>query len=108
MNDKQTSNKLNPNIMNIHDLSNFRKINVTFLAPTNYKGARIKLTEPKSFEDGKSTAVIISYDYGSGGMVQQALDYLVDKGFNPVSRSSEYNMDTILCDNWGDNFTELK
>lgn len=94
--------------MQIHKINNYRKFNIKFLGPTNYRGARIKIIEPKRFNYQKDVSVTISYDYGVGDTAQQALNYLIDKGFKPVARCSQYEYDTILCDNWAKDFIELK
>jgi hypothetical protein len=94
--------------MNTYDLPSYRQFKVTFLGPTNHRGARVKITEPKRFVDGKTISVTLSYDYAIGDIAQQALNYLLDKGFKPVCRTSETSSYTILCDNWGSEFIELK
>lgn len=94
--------------MNTYDLPNYRQFKVTFLAPTNHRGARVKITEPKRFVDGKTISVTLSYDYAIGDIEDQALNYLLEKGFKPICRTSEASCYTILCNNWGSEFIELK
>lgn len=94
--------------MNTYDLPNYRQFKVTFLGPTNHRGARVKISEPKRFVDGKTISVTLSYDYAIGDIEQQALNYLLEKGFKPICRTSETSSCTILCDNWGSEFIELK
>jgi hypothetical protein len=94
--------------MNTYDLPNYRQFKVTFLGPTNYRGARVKISEPKRFVDGKTISVTLSYDYAIGDIEQQALNHLLQKGFKPICRTSETSSYTILCDNWGGEFIELK
>lgn len=94
--------------MNTYDLPNYRQFKVTFLGPTNYRGSRVKISEPKRFVDGKTISVTLSYDYAIGDIEQQALNYLLEKGFKPICRTSETSSYTILCDNWGSEFIELK
>jgi len=93
--------------MQIHEINNYRKFNIKYLGPTNYLGSRIKITEPARYNDDKARSIYLSYDYQIGEMGQQALNYLIDKGFKPVARCSEFNCYTILCDNWGEDFIEL-
>ena len=93
--------------MQIHEINNYRKFNIKYLGPTNFRGSRIKITEPARYNDDKAKSITLSYDYQIGEMGQQALNYLIDKGFKPVARCSEFNCYTILCDNWGENFIEL-
>jgi hypothetical protein len=94
--------------MNTYDLPNYRQFKVTFLGPTNHRGARIKISEPKRFVDGKTVSVTLPYGYSIGDTEQQALNYLLQKGFKPICRASETGSYTILCDNWGSEFIELK
>lgn len=94
--------------MNTYDLPNYRQFKITFLGPTNYRGARVKITEPKRFVDSKSVSVTLSYDHAIGDIEQQALNYLVEKGFKPICRTSKTGSYTILCNNWGSEFIELK
>ena len=94
--------------MKTHELPNYRQFKVTFVGPTNHRGARVKISEPKRFVDGKNVSVILSYDYEIGDIQQQALNHLIQKGFNPVCRTSETSCYSILCDNWGSEFIELK
>ena len=93
--------------MNTYDLPNYRQFKVTFLSPTNSGGARVKITEPKRFTDGKSISVTLSYDYAIGDIEQQAVNHLDGLGFTLVARCSETNSYTILCNNWGLDFIEL-
>ena len=92
----------------IETVPNFRKFNVSILGPTNHLGARVKITEPKSYYDDKTFSVTLSYDYEIGNILNQALQYLIKKGFNPVARCMEYKCYTILCDNWGEDYINLK
>ena len=93
--------------MNTYDLPNYRQFKVTFLSPTNSRGARVKITEPKRFTDGKTISVTLSYDYAIGDIEQQAVSHLDDLGFTLVARCSDANSHTILCNNWGLDFIEL-
>ena len=94
--------------MNTYDLPNYRQFKITYLPPTNYRGSRIKITEPKRFVDGKTISVTLSYDFAIGDIEQQGLNYLIEKGFKPICRTSETDFYTILCNNWGNEFIELK
>lgn len=93
--------------MNTYDLPNYRQFKVTFLSPTNSRGARVKITEPKRFTDGKTISVTLSYDYAIGDIEQQAVNHLDGLGFKLVGRCSATNSNTILCNNWGLDFIEL-
>ena len=94
--------------MEIQEIQNYRKFNISYLSPTDYRGARVKISEPKRYNNDKTVSVILSYCYETGDIAKQALDYLLDLGFNPVARCSEYKYYTILCDNWANEFITLK
>ena len=94
--------------MKIHHIQNFRKFDISYLGPTNTRGSRVKITEPKRYNDDKSKSITLSYCYETGDIAQQALDHLIKLGFKPVARCSEFSHYTILCDNWGNEFTQLK
>ena len=93
--------------MKTYDFNNYRQIRVKFVAPTNHRGARVKIYEPKRYNDDKVSSVTLSYSYEVGDIEQQAINYLIDKGFNIVCRASDVDAYILLCDNWGDNFIEL-
>lgn len=93
--------------MRTFDLQNLRVLKVTFVAPTNSRGARIKIYEEKRYNDDKTKSKIFSYDYQTGDVLQQALNILLDNGWNPVCRGSEFNNYFIMCDNWGEDFKEI-
>ena len=94
--------------MKIHEIQNYRKFNISYLAPTNYLGARVKISEPKRYNNDKTGSITLPYCYKTGDIAQQALNYLLELGFKPVARCSEYKYYTILCDNWADEFITLK
>lgn len=94
--------------MEIHEIQNYRKFNISYLGPTDYRGARVKISEPKRYNDDKTVSVTLSYCYKTGDIAQQSLNYLLSLGFKPVARCSEYKYYTILCDNWADEFITLK
>ena len=93
--------------MKIHEIHNYRKFNISVLHPTNERGTRVKITEPKRYNNDKTQKVVLSYDYEIGDIGQQALNYLIKQGFKPIARCSENDFYTILCDNWAEDFIEL-
>ena len=94
--------------MEIQEIQNYRKFNISYLSPTNYRGARVKISEPKRFNDDKTVSITLSYCYKTGDILKQALSHLLELGFKPVARCSEYKYYTILCDNWANEFITLK
>ena len=89
-------------------MQNFRIIKVSFLSPTNYTGSRIKIYETKRFNDEKTQSKIFSYDYKFGNSLEQALEILKNNGFNIIGTGSEFNNYYIICDNWGEDFKQIK
>tara|TARA_R100001463_G_scaffold7286_2_gene23040 strand:- start:34 stop:321 length:288 start_codon:yes stop_codon:yes gene_type:complete len=93
--------------MEIHQINNYRKFNISYLGATNYRGARVKISEPKRYNNDETKSIILSYSYEVGDIAQQGLNHLIKLGFKPVARCSEHKFYTILCDSWGENFIEL-
>jgi hypothetical protein len=90
-----------------YSIPNYRQFKVKYLGATTYRGARVKIYEPKRYNDDKEKSVVLSYDYEIGDILEQAIIWLTEKGFKIISRSSEYENYILLVDNWGDNFQEL-
>ena len=80
-----------------------RPIKVKYLPPTNHRGARVKIFEPN-----RQTSVIVPYDYSETNDDTQAFNLLTSKGFNIVARAYDGDTTILLCDNWGENFIDLK
>jgi len=89
---------------------NLRQIKVKYLSATTYRGARVKIYEPKRFSSRKVESKIFSYCYkhDTGGIYQQAYDILMKNGFNVICRASEQDDVIFLCDNWNENFINIK
>lgn len=92
--------------MEYYKIKNYRVISVKYIGPTNYRGARIKIFEEN--REGQILSRIFSYDYGIGDIGAQAYKILSENGFNIVCKASLFKTDVFLCDNWGNNFIELK
>jgi len=90
--------------MDYYNIKNTRAIEVKFLAPTNYKGARIKLTD--NYTDVKKST-IFSYCYKVGNVLQQAVNILERNGANIVCRASNKDNYIINIDNWSDEFIQI-
>tara|TARA_R110000822_G_scaffold21770_2_gene68951 strand:+ start:250 stop:549 length:300 start_codon:yes stop_codon:yes gene_type:complete len=94
--------------MEYQTIPNYRQFKVKFVSPTNHRGARVKIYEPKRYRDYKSTSVTLSYDYEIGDVLQQAINWLIDNGFPKiVARCSEFENYTLLVDSWGEEFKPL-
>jgi hypothetical protein len=95
--------------MSTEEIPNYRKFNVSIVPPTNFRGTRVKISEPKRYYDDKTVTIFLSYDYEIGNILNQALKYLIKLGFKPIARCSEFKCYTILCDNWApNNYIKLK
>ena len=88
-------------------INNFRQIKVKYISPTNSRGSRVCIYEPRRYGRDKTQRVYLSYDYKIGCIQEQAKVYLEDKGFNIIGRASELENYIFFCDNWADNFIEL-
>lgn len=82
-------------------MKNHRVITVKFLAPTNYSGSRIKLTEHRG---ERKESKILSYDYSIGNMLHQAVQYMQSIGLNVVA-CGELGYDyCIMSDSFTDDY----
>ena len=57
-------------------MQNLNTIEVKFLSPTNFRGARVKLTSLRF-----NTSVTINYDYSMSNTYEMAQKWLESKGF---------------------------
>ena len=90
--------------MDYYKIKNTRAIEVNFLSPTNYRGARIKLTD--NYIDKKESK-IFSYCYKTGNVLQQAINILKFNGANIVCRASHKDKYIVNIDNWGNEFLNI-
>jgi hypothetical protein len=90
-----------------NEIKNLRMIKVSFLAPTNTLGSRIKIYETNRYNDEKTESKVFSYDYRIGDVQQQAFEILQANDFNVICMASEYGISTLLCDNWGEDFKKV-
>ena len=72
-------------------MKNFHILKVKYLSPTNYKGARVKITSER-FEQSK----IISYDYSKNSIKDMAIDWLEKEGFEIIGHGEGKNHDYIV------------
>jgi hypothetical protein len=93
--------------MKAYQIKNYRQIKVKYIGPTNYRGSRICIYEPKRYNDDTTKRVYLSYDYAIGDVQQQAFEYLISKGFNVICRASEYENYLFFVDNWAEDFIEI-
>ena len=86
---------------------NYRQIKVKYLPATNSSGSRIKIYEPKRYNEDKTTSKTFSYSYVFGDIMEQAYSILTKNGFKVIARASEFENYIFLCDNWGDDFNKI-
>lgn len=91
-----------------YSIPNYRQIKVRVLPSTNTRGTRIKIYEPTRFMAEPNKSVCLSYSQEIDDALEQAYNYIVDLGFKPIARCSDVEGFTILCDNWAEDFVELK
>jgi hypothetical protein len=89
------------------EIKNLRQIKVKYLPPTNYSGSRIKIYEPKRYNEDKVESKIYSYCYETGDVMEQAYNILINNGFNVICRASEQDNYIFLCDNWSNEFIKI-
>lgn len=90
------------------EIPNYRAIRATFVSPTNTRGARVKIYETKRYNDEKTQSKIFPYSYEIGDVMEQAHEILTRNGFNVIGRASDIDNYIFFCDNWGDDFKEIK
>ena len=93
--------------MTTERINNFRQIKVKYISPTNSRGSRVCIYEPKRYGRDKTQRVYLSYNYEIGCIQEQAKVYLEERGFNIIGRASELENYIFFCDNWGEKFIEL-
>ena len=91
----------------LQNLNNYRQIKIKYISPTNSRGSRLCIYEPKRYNTDKTKRVYLSYDYAIGCIQEQAFKYLTNKGFNIVSKASEFENYIFFADNWADEFIEI-
>lgn len=89
--------------MIVEKSKHYRAIKLKFMPATDYKCSRIKLTDER-FEQSKTIGVNYKYD----NILEQAIDYLIDKGFNVIGHGGMKYHYIVFCDNWGDKCIKLK
>tara|TARA_R110002020_G_C16118153_1_gene760116 strand:+ start:28 stop:330 length:303 start_codon:yes stop_codon:yes gene_type:complete len=82
------------------DYNQKRALTVKFLAPTNYRGARISITEKKRYSQHKTNKITLSYDYEIGNVLDQALNFLDEKYEGAVSGYSGLKDEYIILMDW--------
>lgn len=90
--------------MEAYQVQNLRQIKVKYISPTNNRGARVKIYEPKRYNNDSTQSKTFYYSYEYGDTQKQAYKILISNGWNVICSASEVNEYIFLCDNWGDDF----
>ena len=98
------------------EVQNLRAFKVTFLSPTNHRGARVKIVDVmtkhyKGASDAWSKmrhTIVLPYCYETGCITDQAIEYMQSVGLSVVAKSQMGDSDyIILSDSWNENFYDL-
>ena len=93
------------------EVQNLRAFKVTFLSPTNHRGARVKIVDTmtkryKNASDAWSKmrhTIVLPYSHRIGYIQEQAIEHMVSVGLSVVAETQvggdEY---IILSDSWSD------
>tara|TARA_R100001369_G_scaffold23361_5_gene42995 strand:+ start:26 stop:346 length:321 start_codon:yes stop_codon:yes gene_type:complete len=90
------------------ELSNLRQIKVSYIGATNTRGSRVCISEPNRSNQEPTQKKYFSYSYKYGDIMEQAYNLLKFNGWNIICRASDSKGYIFLCDNWSDEFLEIK
>ncbi len=90
--------------MEAYQVQNLRQIKVKYISPTNNRGARVKIYEPKRYNNDSTQSKTFSYSYKYGDIQKQAYKILISSGWNVICSASEAKEYIFLCDNWAEDF----
>mgnify|MGYP003123431085 CR=1 FL=1 len=95
------------------EVQKLRAFKVTFLSPTNHRGARVKIVDvmTKRYKDVSDAwskmrhTIVLPYSHRIGSVREQAIKHMVSVGLSVVAETQvgdgEY---IILSDSWSDGF----
>jgi len=89
------------------EINNYRQLKIKYISPTNNRGSRLCIYEPKRYNTDTTKRIYLSYDYAISCIQEQAFKYLQEKGFNIVAKASELENYIFFADNWADEFIEI-
>jgi hypothetical protein len=72
---------------------NYHIIEVRYLGPTNFKGARVSIFSPR-FNERK----IINFNYEMNSIADMAIDYLIKSDFNVIGKGESKDGYFIITD----------
>ena len=93
------------------EIQNLRAFKVTFLSPTNHRGARVKIVDvmTKSHKDVSDAwskmrhTIVLPYSHKTGSIQEQAIEHMVSVGLSVVAQTQVGDGEhIILSDSWSD------
>tara|TARA_R100001460_G_scaffold106306_1_gene153711 strand:+ start:301 stop:606 length:306 start_codon:yes stop_codon:yes gene_type:complete len=86
-------------------LNHLRGIEIKYLAPTNYKGSRVKI-----YDTRHEVCKIISYDYSYNNARDIGIEYLLKRGIeiNSMTYNEKTHIHTILTKDFATSIKEGK
>ena len=86
-------------------LNHLRGIEIKYLAPTNYKGSRVKI-----YDTRHEVSKIISYDYSYNNARDIGIEYLLKKGIeiDSMTYNEKTHIHTILTKDFATSIKEDK
>ena len=94
--------------MKTQEINNMRVVKVKFIYETEANGPRIKIFETNRYSDQKTQSKTFPYDPDIDETLQQAVNILERNGWDIVCRGSQIDYYVLMCDNWGENFKEIR
>lgn len=94
--------------MDHHNTPNYRLIAAKFVGATSKKGSRLCIEQPARYNDERPQRKYFSYSHNIGNLEEQAFQILVNNGWKVICRTSDANNYYFLCDNWGDEYLQVK
>ena len=93
------------------EVQNLRAFKVTFLSPTNHRGARVKIVDvmTKSHKDVSNAwskmrhTIVLPFSHKIGDILEQAIEHMVSVGLSVVAETQVGDDEhIILSDSWSD------
>lgn len=90
---------------NVNDISNLRQIHFRFTGQHNNK---ILVFEPATGSKDRYRSVKLSSSHMERDLAYHMYELMISNGWNIICRTSDKDSYTFLCDNWSDEFLEIK
>jgi len=100
--------KTSKTVKQAFEITNLRQIKVTYIGSTNSRGSKICISEPARGTNEQTQRKYFSFSYEYGDITEQAFQILRSNGWNIICRCSDSKGYIFLCDNWSDEYLEIK